>query len=41
MEVKGMSKLEAELKVAEIDASAPIVTQRPTPTGVTATTVTI
>lgn len=41
MEVKGLSKLEAELKVAEIDATVIPGTQRPTPTSVTATTVTV
>lgn len=41
MVVHGMSKMEAELKVVEIDATAPPAKERPTPTGVTATTVTI
>lgn len=41
MEVKGLSRMEAEAKVAEIDAAAPITTQRPTPSSVTATTVTV
>lgn len=41
MAVQGMSKQEAEKKVAEIDATPKVVVNRPAPTAVTSTTVSV